>query len=46
MDTLCKCMFIITETSQQSKKTRNVSKVIDFFQNNLFMSIRHMKKRT
>ncbi len=28
---------------QQSMKTRNVSKVIDFFQNNLFMSIRHEK---
>ncbi len=31
MDALCQCMFIIIET-QQSMKSRHVSKVIDVFQ--------------
>ncbi len=44
MDALCKCMFIIIETIVNSMKTRHVSKVIDVFSNNLFMSITHMKK--
>ncbi len=37
-------MFIIIETIVNSMKTRHVSKVIDVFSKNLFMSIRHMKK--
>ncbi len=45
MDALCKCMFIIIETIVNSMKTRHVSKVIDVFSKNLFMSIRHMKKK-
>ncbi len=46
MDALYKCMFIIIETIVNSMKTRHVSKVIDVFLKNLFMSIRHMKKNT
>ncbi len=45
MDALCKCRFIIIETIVNSMKTRHVSKVIDVFSKNLFMSIRNMKKK-
>ncbi len=45
MDALCKCMFIIIETIVNSMKIRPVSKVIDVFQKNLFMSIRRMKNK-
>ncbi len=37
------CLLLLNH-SQQSMKTRHFSKVIDVFQKNLFMSIRHMKK--
>ncbi len=37
--------IIIIETIVNSMKTRHVSKVIDVFKKNLFMSIRHMKKK-
>ncbi len=40
MDALCKCMFIIIETSM---KTRHVS--CTMLSKTLFMSIRHMKKK-